>query len=144
MESLTLQVTTPVNCQTHSNNSLATATNCLSVFDHFVGFALKELTADLVQVCSAIVSFLCVEGRLGTTLCMYLILRFSQHFLISWDLKAQVVWQLVRQLIHSVSADNKLLLFLIGRKKTMIKDKNVLVVLWGFLGLLQNILTLKL
>ena len=79
MESLTLQVTTPVNCQTHS----ATATNCLSVFDHFVGFALKELTADLVQFCSAIVSFLFVEGRLGTRLCMYLILRFSQHFLIS-------------------------------------------------------------
>ena len=34
---LTLEAPTPQNGQTHSNN-------CLSVFDHFVGLALKGLT----------------------------------------------------------------------------------------------------
>ena len=34
----------PQNCQTHSNNSSATADNCLSVFDHFVRLALKGLS----------------------------------------------------------------------------------------------------
>ena len=35
------QVSTPNNGQTHSNKSWA---NCLSVIDHFVGLALKELS----------------------------------------------------------------------------------------------------
>ena len=41
-KALTLQESTPQNGQTHSNNSSA-ITNCLIVFDHFVGLALKGL-----------------------------------------------------------------------------------------------------
>ena len=33
----------PQNCETHSNNSLTKAKNCLCMFDHYVGFALKGL-----------------------------------------------------------------------------------------------------
>ena len=39
---LTLLAPISQNGQTHSNN----ASNCLSVFDHFVGLALKRLTKD--------------------------------------------------------------------------------------------------
>ena len=36
----------PKNGQAHSNNSLAVlSTNCLRLFDHFVGLALKGLTS---------------------------------------------------------------------------------------------------
>ena len=38
---LTLQAPTPQNGQTHLNNCLLLPTNCLSVFDHFVGLALE-------------------------------------------------------------------------------------------------------
>ena len=41
MEILTLSAPVPQNGQTQSNNSLST--NCLSVFDHFVGLAFKGL-----------------------------------------------------------------------------------------------------
>ena len=34
---------TPQNGQTYSNNSLVLATNCLCVFDYFVGLAIKGL-----------------------------------------------------------------------------------------------------
>ena len=40
---LILQTPTTQNDQTNSKNSSATAANCLSVFDHFVGLALKGL-----------------------------------------------------------------------------------------------------
>ena len=39
---LTLQVPTPQNGQTHSKKP----TNCLSVFDHFVGLALEGLSLE--------------------------------------------------------------------------------------------------
>ena len=40
---LNIYAPTPQNGQTHSTNSSAVATNCLSVFDHFVELALKGL-----------------------------------------------------------------------------------------------------
>ena len=40
---LTLSAPTPQNGQTHSNIRRLLPTNCSSVFDHFVGLALKEL-----------------------------------------------------------------------------------------------------
>ena len=42
---LTLHARTPQNGQTHSDNL---PTNCLSLFDHFVGLALKELMYNLI------------------------------------------------------------------------------------------------
>ena len=44
--SLTLYKPTPQNGQTNSNNSSAMQTNCLNVFDHFMGVALKGLTRE--------------------------------------------------------------------------------------------------
>ena len=41
MDYLTLYAPTPQNGHRHSNNSLA---NCMSVFNHFGGLALKGLT----------------------------------------------------------------------------------------------------
>ena len=41
--------TNPTKFQTHSKNLSSTATNCLSVFDHFVGLVLKELTYALLK-----------------------------------------------------------------------------------------------
>ena len=41
---LTIEAPIPQNGQTHSKNPSAITTNCLSVFDHFVGLALKWLT----------------------------------------------------------------------------------------------------
>ena len=40
---LSVYAPTPQNGQKHSNNSSALPTNCLSVFDHFVGLALKSI-----------------------------------------------------------------------------------------------------
>ena len=40
---LTLLVLTPQKSQIHSNNAAAKADELLSVFDHFVGLALKVL-----------------------------------------------------------------------------------------------------
>ena len=50
---LTLQAPTPEDDQTHSNNSSANEqpTNCLSVFDHFVGLAVKGLSKFLTFQC---------------------------------------------------------------------------------------------
>ena len=45
---LTLSAPILQNGQTHSNNSSALSTNCSSVFDHFVGLALKGLSLELV------------------------------------------------------------------------------------------------
>ena len=42
-EALTLQAPTPQNGQAHSNNSSVCFSKILSVFDHFVGLALKTL-----------------------------------------------------------------------------------------------------
>ena len=43
------------NGQTHSNNSSALSTNCLSVFDHFVELALKCLAWQLVSgLCNSV------------------------------------------------------------------------------------------
>ena len=39
---LTLEVPTPQNSQTHSNNMSAVADKFLVCFNHFVGLALKE------------------------------------------------------------------------------------------------------
>ena len=47
---LALQTPTPQCGQTHSNNSLATADELLSVFDLFVGSALKVLANVQVTV----------------------------------------------------------------------------------------------
>ena len=45
---LTLKAPISQNGQTHSNNlSAKLPTNCLSVFDHFVGFTLKGLSSDI-------------------------------------------------------------------------------------------------
>ena len=44
---------------------------------------MESLTAGFVHICSAIVSFLFVEGKLVTRLWLDSILRFSQYFLIS-------------------------------------------------------------
>ena len=41
---LTIEAPIPQNGQTHSKNPSAITTNCLNVFDHFVGLALKWLT----------------------------------------------------------------------------------------------------
>ena len=35
----------------HSNNSSALPTTCLSLFDHFVGLALKGFTLKIFKVC---------------------------------------------------------------------------------------------
>ena len=43
---LTLSAPTLQNGHTHSNNFFAKSTNFLSVFDHFVGLALKGLKVD--------------------------------------------------------------------------------------------------
>ena len=50
---LTLQAPTPEDGQTHSNNSSANEqpTNCLSMFDHFVGLAVKGLSKFLTFQC---------------------------------------------------------------------------------------------
>ena len=44
---LTLYAPTLQNGQTHSHNLSATPTNCLSVFGHFVGLALKGINTPL-------------------------------------------------------------------------------------------------
>ena len=50
---LTLQAPTPEDGQTHSNNSSANEQprNCLSMFDHFVGLAVKGLSKFLTFQC---------------------------------------------------------------------------------------------
>ena len=53
---LTLQAPTPEDGQTHSNNSNNWSaneqpTNCLSMFDHFVGLAVKGLSKFLTFQC---------------------------------------------------------------------------------------------
>ena len=58
------------------------------------------LIADFVQISSAIAIFFFWKGGL------LLILRFSENFFISED--TQVVSQLLRQLVHSVSDDNNI------------------------------------
>ena len=52
----------PQNCQTHSNNSSATADNCLRVFDHFVRLALKGLSQ--IPISEESISQSSFEGQL--------------------------------------------------------------------------------
>ena len=51
---------------------------------------------------TAIGKVLVLEGRLGTSPCIHPNFRFSSDFLISSDLKSEVVWQLVRQLVYQI------------------------------------------
>ena len=50
LQNLNLEASTPQNGQTHSNNSSAIAEKCLSVFDNFVGLALKRSKVQYLSI----------------------------------------------------------------------------------------------
>ena len=53
-------------------------------------------------------------------------------FLFSRFQKSYIIWLLVRQLLHSVSADDNLVLFHLRSSEAMLKGEKVKNILWHF------------
>ena len=62
----------------------------------------RKLTSAFARVLTVITKNWFLEGSLGTSMCLYPILRFSFYFLISWNPKFQVVLQLENQLVFNI------------------------------------------
>ena len=80
---LTLLVPISQNGQTHQTIRRKLPTNCLSVFDHFVGLALKCLNVDLTLILLSnprSISLLCTQFCFDGLLSVYR--EFIAHFFI--------------------------------------------------------------
>ena len=71
----------------------------------------KILISIFRQFLASIDKVFILGGRLGTRIKFYEDFRFPWSFLISWDPKSEVVWQLVRQPLYTIFSTNNHALF---------------------------------